>query len=425
MDIRNELEMYFDRLWPICRSITGEGVRETLKILSEVHPIQVHEVPSGTQVLDWVIPKEWNIRDAYIEKEDGTRIAQFSVNNLHVVNYSAPINKWVDYDELRRHVHTIPSMPEAIPYITSYYKERWGFCLSHIEWEKLDTQERFRVFIDSEFKQGSLTYGEIIVPGSSSNEVFFSTYVCHPSMANNELSGPLATVFLARAIAQLPQRKYTYRFIFIPETIGAVAYLAKHGEYLKKNLHAGLVVTCVGDNGAFHYKRSRIGTSQIDRVAEHYLAHNAVQPVIYDFAPDGSDERQYCSPGFNLPVGSLMRTPYYRYKEYHTSLDDKSIMSFDAMSKTVAAFAEVCELLEWNDCYINQFPFGEPQLGKRGLYPDVLAPGDTRAYVDNLLYLLNFSDGQHDLIEIARKRGVYAKQLIPVLRACLEKGVLK
>jgi aminopeptidase-like protein len=425
MGNQHELEMYFDRLWPICRSITGEGVRQTLHVLSEIHPIQVHEIPSGTQVLDWTIPREWSIRDAFIEKPDGTRIARFSVNNLHVVNYSMPIDEWVDYDVLKNHVHTVPHMPDAVPYITSYYKESWGFCMAQKEWDSLDRNARYRVYINSTLKEGSLTYGEIVLPGNSDEEVFFSTYVCHPSMANNELSGPLVAIFLARLLSQLPERRFTYRFVFIPETIGAIAYLSKHGSHLKEHVKAGLVVTCAGDKGAFHYKRSRSGSAEIDRIVEHVLAHESTNPVIYDFAPDGSDERQYCSPGFNLPVGSLMRTPYYRYKEYHTSLDNKDFISFEALDGSIRMYARVCELLEWNRRYINQFPFGEPQLGKRGLYPEVLPPGGSREYVDNLLYLLNFSDGTYDLVDIAKRRGVFALNLVPVIRACLEKGVLK
>lgn len=418
------LEAYFDRLWPICRSITGNGVRDSLRILQELMPLHIHEVPTGTKVLDWTVPNEWNIRAAYIERQDGTRIADFSENNLHIVNYSTPFQGEVSYEELRNHVHTIPHMPKAVPYITSYYKERWGFCMSQETWDSLSPDERFRVVVDSELKPGSLTYADMVLPGETSDEIFFSTYICHPSMANNELSGPLAAAALYQKLAAMPRRRYTYRFVFVPETIGAICYLQQYGDHLKEAMKAGFVLTCCGDDGAFHYKRSRALNTLVNKVTEHHLRFKHTDAVVQPFRPDGSDERQYCSPGFNLPVGSLMRTPYYQYAQYHTSDDNKSFISFEALIGTAEAYFELCQLLEWNLCYTNLFPYGEPQLGKRGLYPEVLGPGDRRDYVDSLLFLLNYSDGAHDLLDIAELRGVHASQLIPIVQKCLEAHVL-
>jgi len=419
-----EIEKYFDRLWPICRSITGKGVRESLAILQEIIPLTVHEIPSGTTVLDWTVPKEWNINEAYIELKNGQRIADFKENNLHIVSYSTPFKGEISYEELKAKVHTIPDMPKAIPYITTYYKERWGFCMSQEQWDALDPNDTFKIHIDTTLEPGSMSYGELVLPGETDEEIFFSTYICHPSMANNELSGPLVTAFLYRQLAQLPKRRYTYRFIFIPETIGAIAYLDKHGAHLQRKMKAGYVVTCVGDPGKFHYKRSRRGNSEADRAAEHFLQHCGSEFHAKDFVPDGSDERQYCSPGFNLPVGSLMRTSYYLYKEYHTSFDNKDFISFEAMRGTVEAYVQVCRILELNRRYKNLFPYGEPQLGKRGLYPDFVAPGGRRDYLDNLLFLLNFSDGENDLLDIARKRGRSALEFEDIIRRCREAGIL-
>lgn len=419
-----EIELYFDRLWPICRSITGNGVRESLAILQELVPLTIHEIPSGTSVLDWTVPKEWNIRDAYIELGSGKRIAQFKKNNLHIVSYSTPFDGKVTYEELKARVHTIPDMPNAIPYITTYYKERWGFCMSQEEWDSLDPNDSFHVHIDTTLEPGSMSYGEVVLKGETEEEIFFSTYICHPSMANNELSGPLVTAFLYKQLAQLKKRRYTYRFIFIPETIGAIAYLAQHGEHLRTKMKAGYVVTCVGDEGKFHYKRSRRGNSEADRAAEHFLKHCGGDFHAKDFVPDGSDERQYCSPGFNLPVGSLMRTSYYLYKEYHTSFDNKNFISFEAMKGTVEAYVEICRILELNRKYKNLFPYGEPQLGKRNLYPDFVAPGGRRDYLDNLLFLLNFSDGEQDLLDIATRRGRSALEFEDIIGRCIEAGIL-
>ncbi len=421
---KEDLETYFDKLWPICRSITGDGLRQTLEILREVIPLELHEVPTGTEVFDWTVPKEWNIREAYIIDPNGRRICDFKVNNLHVVNYSVPINKVVSLEELKQHLHTLPHLPEAIPYVTSYYKENWGFCIDYNNYQNLQIGE-YQVYIDSELKQGSMTYGDLILPGESKKEVLFSTYVCHPSMANNELSGPLALAFLYHKIASLSQRKYTYRFVFIPETIGAICYLHKHGEYMKNHTEAGFVLTCCGDAGPYHYKRSRRGSSASDKAAEHYLKFSAPNSIVRNFRPDGSDERQYCSPGFNLPIGSLMRTPYYEYPYYHTSLDNKSFIDFDALWESVASYFHIIQLIELNDYYRNTLMYGEPQLGKRGLYPSSLTHESPRDFLDRMLFLLNFCDGSNDLLDIAEKYGADMLSFKKPLEALMEKGLLE
>jgi len=325
----NLMEEYFDRLWPICRSLTGDGVRETLDILEELIPLERHSVPSGTEVFDWTVPPEWNIRRAFIITPEGKRVADFAVNNLHVVNYSVPIDMELEWDELEEHLHTLPEQPTAVPYVTSYYSANWGFCLSYNDYRELPRTGKYRVLIDSTLEPGELIYGECVIPGETTEEVLFSTYVCHPSMANNELSGPLVSAFLCREILGMQKRRLTYRFVFLPETIGAICLLARLGEHFKANLKAGYVLTCCGDRGALTFKKSKLDVSDADRAMEHVLKYdNHSGFSIEPFSVGGSDERQYCSPGFNLPVASLMRTPYQRFSEYHTSLDNKDFISF-------------------------------------------------------------------------------------------------
>jgi aminopeptidase-like protein len=422
-EIEKKLEAYFDRLWPITRSITGNGLRESFHILQELIPLELIEVKSGTKVFDWEVPKEWNIRDAYIQTPDGTRIAQLKDNNLHVLNYSIPVNKTVSFQELEKHVFTLPEQPDAIPYVTSYYKETWGFCLSHNEWQGLPKEGEYRVVIDSTLEEGSLTYGQVVLPGSTKQEVLFSSYLCHPSMANNELSGPLAMAFLYQKIAQIPNRKLSYRFVLAPETVGVIAFLSKYGNLLKENLIAGYVLTCCGDLGDFTYKRSKDATALCNRAAEHCLHYSEVKHKVIDFAVGGSDERQYCSPGFNLPVGSLMRTPYQKYKEYHTSLDNKSFISFSSLRQTIELYENISKTLEINGPWECNVPFGEPQLGKRGLYPSSVSPDAQRENLHDLLHLISFSDGKNDLITIAEKRDKHALEFEEHLVACRNKGL--
>lgn len=423
-ELVQKLELYFDRLWSICRSITGNGLRQSIDILGEILPLVKHEIPSGTQVFDWTIPKEWNIQNAYIICPDGRQIAAFSDNNLHVVNYSIPINKTLRWEELQPHLHHIPEMPDAIPYITSYYKENWGFCITHNEWKTLPREGEYQVVIESSLEPGHLTWAECVLQGETDEEVLFSTYLCHPSMANNELSGPLAQAFLYKQLAAMPKRRYTYRFLFAPETIGVIAFLAERGEKLKKNLRAGYVLTCCGDAGALTYKRSKHRSSLADRAAEHVLKFNYSEYSVLEFAVGGSDERQYCSPGFNLPVGSLMRTPYQRYSQYHTSLDNKEFISFHALAQTVEAYSRICELLELNEKYVNQISHCEPQLGKRGLYPSSVDPLFNREETHRLLHFLSFADGEKDLIDIAEWRNESALLYSGIIENCKKAALI-
>lgn len=422
--MKEHLEKYFDRLWPITRSLTGDGNRETLAILSELIELTIKEVPSGTACFDWTVPPEWNIRSAWIKDSKGNKVIDMADHNLHIVGYSEPFKGTLDFEKLAAHLYTDPDQPEVIPYVTSYYKKRWGFCLSHKQFLKLDKNDTYEIFIDSDLNQkGSMTVAEAVLPGKSKEEVIFSTYICHPSMANNELSGPLVTAFLYRELAKKKELKYTYRFLFAPETIGALYNLTQHGSHWKNKLLAGYVVNCVGDSGNFTYKRSRQNNSPADRAAELILKQTECNYRLLDFAPRGSDERQYCSPGFDLPVGSLMRSKHGDYKEYHTSADNKEFISFEAMEQAVGKYLQIIELLEWNDKYLNTMPYGEPQLGKRGLYPTVSKKG-VHHRIDAMMWILNYSDGKHDLIDIAEKSNISVQELMKSTKVLLKEGIL-
>ncbi len=422
--IESELKHYFDRLWPICRSITGNGLRESLGILQELLPLEIFEIPSGTQVFDWTIPDEWNIEDAWIETPEGSRICEFMKNNLHVMNYSIPIDQEMTWTELDSRLHSIPSMPEAIPYLTSYYKDNWGFCIDQNSKDQLPREGKYRVVIKSEKKPGHLSYGEAILPGSTGKEILFSTYLCHPSMAINELSGPLVTAFLYRELAKIEDRKYTYRFLFAPETIGVIAYLDRVGNHFKQHLAAGYVITCVGHDGKFTYKRSKHKNADADRISEHVLKYSGFETKLINFAIGGSDERQYCSPGFNFPVGSIMRTMYKEYPEYHTSLDNESIMSYQGLRDTIDIYTQVARTFELNENYKNAVQFCEPQLGKRGLYPDTMQLEQDKDHLYKLLHFLSYADGSTDLIEIAEEFGNSALSFEVVVKECKEKNLI-
>ena len=422
--MQKELEQFFDRLFPINRSLTGDGNRESLKILSEVVDLQIYEVPSGTKCFDWIVPPEWNVKEAWIKDSSGKKIVDFKDLNLHLLGYSVPFHGQMSLNELKPHLFSIPEMPESVPYLTSYYKERWGFCLKHSQLLELKN-DTYEVLIDSELnKNGTMTYGEAFIKGESDEEILFSTYICHPSLANNELSGPLVTSFIYKSLKGRKLR-YSYRFLFLPETIGAIYYLSKYGKSLKDHLIAGFVVTTIGDNGQFTYKRSRIGNSLPDRAVEMVLNETEKEFIIEDFFPNGSDERQYCSPGFNLPVGSLMRTRYGKYKEYHTSDDNKSFISFEAMQKSVEKYIGVVDVIEKNRIYINQSPFCEPQLGKRGLYPTLGSQKEVQEYVDTTLWLLNLTDGTNDLITISKQSKINFNLLTIISEKLLKHGLIR
>jgi aminopeptidase-like protein len=420
-----DLEKYFDRLWPICRSITGNGLRESFKILQEIIPLELEEIPTGTKVFDWEIPKEWNITDAYIITPEGKKICNFKESNLHILNYSVSQNTELTFEELRNHLIYREDLPEAIPYATSYYKENWGFCISYNKFKTLPKEGKYKVVIDSTLKTGSLTYGQLVLKGKSDKEILLSTYLCHPSMANNELSGPLALAALYTKIAGLKDRKYTYRFVIAPETIGVIAFLHKYGKDLINNLEAGYVLTCCADRGNITYKKSKKENTLADRAAERVLKSLSQPSEIIPYAIGGSDERQYCSPGFNLPVGSFIRTPYQKYKEYHTSLDNKGFISFEKLNETVDTVFKVIKTIEQSKFYINTNPFCEPQLGKRNLYPAIGGTwGDVQS-VHKMLHLLSYADGTMDITDIAAKRNLTASDFTEAIAKLTEVGLLK
>lgn len=401
--VGREMLALASELFPICRSITGQGVRKTLALLQEVIPVEVHEVASGTEVFDWTVPNEWNIRGAYIRDPSGRKIVDFGSSNLHVVSYSSPVQGVFSLEELRPHLHSIPEHPDWIPYRTSYYQETWGFCLSHRQLSELKEGD-YEVSIDASLEAGYLTYGELVLPGETPAEVLLSCHICHPSLCNDNLSGLVVSAFLARALGKI-SRKFTYRFIFIPGTIGSITWLAKNEETVHR-IHAGLVLANLGDAGDFTYKRSRQNNSPIDTAVIQALVDSGLEYEIEDFVPFGYDERQYCSPGFNLPVGSLTRTPYGRYPQYHTSADDMDFIRSGALGGSLSLYLNVLAILEQDRTYLNLNPKCEPQLGRRRLYGSLGGRSDGRERELATLWVLNYSDGQHSLLGIAERSGL-------------------
>jgi aminopeptidase-like protein len=413
--IGDEIHQLARTLWPINRSITGDGVRKTLSIIKRLHlpDLTIHEVPTGTPVFDWVVPKEWRIRAAYIVTPRGERICDFAENNLHVVGYSTAVDCVVPLEELDRHLHSLPDRPTAIPFVTSYYQERWGFSLSHEQRSRLEPGP-YRVLIDAELFDGSLTYGELLLPGATFEEVFLSTYICHPSMANNELSGPTVTTFLAKWLSVVPSRKYTYRIVFVPETIGSIAYLSRNLHWLKSHVIAGFNVACVGDERAYSYLPSRNGRTLSDAVAKHVLKWVDSTFTSYSWADRGSDERQYCSPGVDLPIASIMRSKFDRYPEYHTSLDDLvHVVTPAGLEGGYKALMLALEAIE-RHCQPRLTVLCEPQLGRRGLYPQLSTPAQGNG-VPLILNLITWADGTRSLIEIADECGVPVWELYPLV----------
>lgn len=415
-----EMHALVEQLYPLCRSITGDGVRATLEIVGEHVPLEVHEVPTGTQVLDWTVPQEWNIKGAYVADATGRRVVDFAASSLHVLGYSVPVARTMPLSELREHLHTLPEHPSWVPYRTSYYKPTWGFCLAQDTLDALPDGE-YEVRIDSTLADGHLTYAEHVIPGRVPDEVIVSCHVCHPSLANDNLAGIAVATYLAKALAE-QQPYYTYRFIYAPGTIGAITWLARNAERVDRVRH-GLVLACAGDAGQLTYKKSRRGDAEIDRVMAHVLAGRP--HMLKEFSPYGYDERQYCSPGFDLGVGSLSRTPYAGYPEYHTSADDLDFVSPAAMADTLAVCREAFAVLDRNRRYVNLSPYGEPQLGRRGLYDSLGGRSDAQQAQMAMLWVLSLSDGEHSLLDVAERAGLGFDSVVAAADALRDAGLIK
>ncbi len=418
-----EIHGFAAKAFPICRSITGNGVRQTLDLLQAIVPsLERHEVPTGTKIFDWEVPREWNVGEAYLITPDGRRIADFATSNLHLLNYSVPLRRRMSLEELRPHLYSLPERPQAIPYRTSYFKEHWGFCLAHEELAALPEGE-YEVVIDTSLEPGHLSYGEVVLPGELEETVLFSAHICHPSLANDNLSALGVLAHLAAMLADLPTRRYTYRFVFAPGTIGAITWLAQN-EAAARLISHGLVAANLGDAGRFHYKRSRNGKATIDRAVEVVLRDAGEPYEIEDFVPFGYDERQYNSPGFALDVGSLTRTPWGRYPEYHSSDDNLELIRPEHLALSLRRYLEVVTLLEVNRRYQNLNPHCEPQLGRRGLYQHIGGREDGREFELALLWVLNQSDGQNDLLAIAERSRAPFRRIADAAAALLEVGLL-
>jgi aminopeptidase-like protein len=410
-----------ERLYPICRSITGDGVRQTLDILGERLPLQRHEVPTGQHVLDWTVPMEWNVRGGWVRDARGKKLIDFERSNLHVMGYSAPIRARVSRAELLEHLHTLPEHPHWIPYRNSFYREGWGFCTRHAQLAEL-TDDEYEVCIDSSLEEGHLSYGELAIAGRCADEVLVWTHVCHPSLCNDNLSGIAVAALLAETLLAAEPR-YSYRFVFAPSTIGAITWLARNEERVERIRH-GLVLACVGDAGRPHYMRSRRGNAAVDRAVERVLAASGRPYEVLDFSPYGYDQRQFCSPGFDLPVGCFMRTPNGRFPEYHSSADDLDLVRPEALADSAATLLEALTVLEGDGRYLNQNPKGEPQLGRRGLYEAIGGRERESDAELALLWVLNFSDGRHSLLDIAERSGLRFRAVRAAADALLDCALL-
>lgn len=416
------MHRWIEELYPICRSITGNGVRETLRRIQNLIPLQIHEVPSGTKVFDWTVPREWNIRDAWVKDASGHRVIDFQRSNLHVVSYSSPVQCRMSLAELRPHLHSLPDRPDWIPYRTSYYNETWGFCLTHRELESLRDEE-YEVCIDSTLQDGSLSYGELVLKGETANEILISCHVCHPSLCNDNLSGIAVAMALAREL-NYQRHRFTFRFLFIPGTIGAITWLALH-EDAARRIHGGLVLAGIGDAAPLAYKKSRQGNAEIDCAVEHMLRHSGQPFLVTEFTPYGYDERQYCSPGFNLPVGRLSRSPHGQFPEYHTSADDLTFVRQESLADSLRSCRDTIFILENNHSFLNLNPNCEPQLGKRGLYRAIGGNADAGKSELAMLWTLNLSDGRHSLLDIAQRSGLSFAAIHHAAQLLSEHGLLQ
>lgn len=411
-----------EELFPICRSITGEGVRETFRILQKYVPeLKMYEVPSGTNVFDWTVPREWKIKGAYIENEAGERIIDFENNNLHVLGYSAPMDAYLSLEELKQIVYTQKEQPDVIPYVTSYYKERSGFCMSQNQLDSLE-EGTYHCVIDSALFEGSLTYGELILKGKSTKEILFSTYVCHPSMANNECSGPALAVALMQYLQEMEEREFTYRFVIVPETIGSITYLSQNYMVMKENVCAGFNLSCVGDDREYSFVATKYANTVTDRVLRHVLSKHAPHYVEYSFLERGSDERQYNAPGIDLPVCGFSRTKFGKYPEYHTSADDMTVVSPAGFAGALNIITKCIQVLEANHYYKVKV-LCEPQLGKRGLYPTISQKGSYDA-IQNLTNFITYADGTNSLVDIAERIDADALNLIPIANKLMDNGLV-
>lgn len=435
MNKREWFSTRFDELWPLARSITGPGLRKSLDIIKKDIPLEIEAISSGTAIHDWKVPQEWHIYEARLEGPDGEIFADFDRTNLAVMNYSEPVNMSLARDSLEPHLYTDPDVPNATPYVTSYYERNWGFCLPHRRYEQLPDGE-YHVYIDSEFIDGELNYGHTILPGDSDEELLLSSYLCHPSLANNELSGPLVLTDLYRRIAEWDDRHYTYRFVVCPETIGSIAYLSRYGEQLRDTLAGGFVLTCLGGpNDSLSYKTSRREDTLIDRTMSNLNQYAELDIDMRSFTPvSGSDERQYCSPGYDLPVGQLARTVYGKYDAYHNSNDNKAFVEINSLVESAEQTEKILQCVEYAGKYHNQSPHGEPMLSKRNLYPHVNDPQrwsdstctvNEKQFLERLLTVLNYSDGTRAMVDIATKYGCSVDELIPVVDTLEKHGLLK
>jgi aminopeptidase-like protein len=423
MTVGEELHKLVAELYPICRSITGDGVRHTLEVVGrEIGGLEVHEVPTGTRVLDWTVPREWNVRDAWVANAAGERVIDFRASNLHLVSYSAPVRATMPLAELKQHLFTLPDQPDLVPYRTSYYAERWGFCASQRLVDSLPEGD-YEVCVDSTLADGRLTYGEHLVEGQTTDEVLVSCHVCHPSLANDNLSGIVVASRLARMLGEGRRPRYSHRFLFIPGTIGSITWLARNEDRVGRIRH-GLVLSGVGDPGGFTYKRSRRGDAEIDRTMAHVLRHSGCPHRVVEFSPYGYDERQFCSPGFDLSVGRLSRTEFATYPEYHTSADDLDLVGPAQLQESLEVCWEVMEVLEGNRRYLNLSPKGEPQLGRRGLYGEIGGRSDAKERQMAMLWVLNLSDGNYSLLEVAERAGLRFALVADVAGALEEAGLL-
>ena len=409
-------------LYPICRSITGEGLRDTLRRIQEIVPLTILEVPSGTPVFDWTVPREWTIREAYIRDLDGNKVVDFRDLNLHVVQYSTSIHRRIPLADLRSHLFTLPDHPDWVPYRTSYYKESWGFCLSQRQFDLLQDEE-YEVCINSSLDEGSLTYGELYLPGQSDEEILISCHACHPSLCNDNLAGVAIAAFLAHHMSR-QARRYAYRFLFIPGTIGSITWLSRNEEKLSQIRH-GLVLSCLGDAGNFSYKKSRLGNAEIDRAVTQVLKHSGRPYQIQEFSPYGYDERQYCSPGFNLPVGRFSRTPNGCYPEYHTSADNLEFVKPVFLAESLHHSISIVNLLERNNSYVNLNPKCEPQLGRRGLYRSIGGLPDAGTAELAMLWVLNLSDGQNSLLDISERSNLNFEVIHDAAELLKKHGLLR